>query len=467
MHKRFSLLGLSLLAACGSSTSGPTCGDGTTLENGMCVATGSGSGNDTTCGTGTHLEGTMCVPDAPAAHGAPTITMMTPTETGVTGNGVFQIQGTNFAGDDITDLHVYFGDTTAGQGGQLGPCEAIVAAASETFIGGQIPEACDLNVQVSVVTNKGSATTAFHYDAVYAADGVDSDFGAGGYLWLMDPFAGFAYGAAPLVDAANNTYNVDGLAFATDGTLYGVTTGTSQGDTSGLAQLVTIAPSGQAVGTVTVIGSLVDASNNIYIITDIKMSGTTLYGWAYQSTDGVSLTNQMLVTISTTDGTVTPVGAGAAISYGVGGLAVDGTGTVYVAANGADSQDTNLTATGSLDTANVTTGALTSAATMDYGLAAPIEAMTFLNTASYGSFMFAAIDDSEYGGASGLATHGVTFALIDPTGANGVVSPWFEMPAFTAEQSHISAIDVPPSTLTIQRTLQAAHGHWTRLVSRR
>src|SRR5258707_438719 len=34
--------GLSLLVACGSSSSGPTCGDGTALENGMCVTTGTG-----------------------------------------------------------------------------------------------------------------------------------------------------------------------------------------------------------------------------------------------------------------------------------------------------------------------------------------------------------------------------------------------------------------------------------------
>src|SRR5436305_40151 len=96
--------GLSLLAACGSSSSGPSCGVGTTLENGMCVGTGD------VCGTGTHLDtdGKTCVPNGVGAASAPTISSITPTKAGVTGSVLFEIDGTGFVGDNVTDLHVYF-----------------------------------------------------------------------------------------------------------------------------------------------------------------------------------------------------------------------------------------------------------------------------------------------------------------------------------------------------------------------
>ena len=64
------------------------------------------------------------MPDGAAATGAPTVTGITPTTSGVSGYVLFQIQGTGFAGADITSLHVYFGDTTPGTNGNLGPCEA-------------------------------------------------------------------------------------------------------------------------------------------------------------------------------------------------------------------------------------------------------------------------------------------------------------------------------------------------------
>src|SRR5271170_3061222 len=105
--------GIVFTAACGSSGTDIKCGDGTTEDNGQCVPSGSGS---LTCGAGTQVDstGTMCIPTPPGATGAPTITMITPNEAGASGNQLFEIDGTGFAGDDVTSLHVYFGPTTPG-----------------------------------------------------------------------------------------------------------------------------------------------------------------------------------------------------------------------------------------------------------------------------------------------------------------------------------------------------------------
>ena len=156
-----------MLAACGSSTPGTgddgsgsdvTCGDGTTLVAGVCTATGGGD----TCGSGTHLVGTTCVAggsgSGSGSGGAPTISMITPGDTGYVGGGAFEIDGTNFMGDGISSLTVAFG-----QDGSGSDCTAVAAAASPTAIVGTVPEICNLfDVLVTVTTNNGSASTAFH-----------------------------------------------------------------------------------------------------------------------------------------------------------------------------------------------------------------------------------------------------------------------------------------------------------------
>lgn len=469
MRNWFVLGSMLLAAACGSSNSGgggsTTCGAGTVLSGTTCVPDGSGSGNNTTCGTGTHLDGTMCVPDG-STPGTPSIMMISPNEWGVTGGTVFQIVGTSLAGSDPTQVHVYFGDTTAGTGGNLGPCEALVASADDTTIAGEIPFACDLNVTVTVQTDKGTATVPFHYDAVFLADGYDYDFQQDGALWVMDPVNGMVWSAGALADAANGTYQLEGLAFSPTGTLFGVTTGASQGDGTTGPQLVTIDTSTFAV---TPVGALTDGTANLYYLTDIKFSGTTLYGWGIQSTDGgTSYANQLLVTIDTdiaggTAGTITPATSTSANNYGIGGLAVVGT-SAYVAPSGA-ATDAAVGATGELDTVDLASGGLTPAGTLDYQMGAPIEAMS---TMTFGgtAYLIAAISDGEYGAYfANQPTHGVTFAIIDPAASQGqYVYSQFEMPALPGEQSHISAMEAAPATgVSIAAQLKRAKGHFTKM----
>ncbi|MGE5180722.1 MAG: hypothetical protein ACM31C_01605 [Acidobacteriota bacterium] len=455
-----------MLAACGSSTSGPTCGTGTMLDNGECVATG-GSGNDTTCGTGTHLSGNTCVPDGPAAHGAPTITGMAPTEAGITGNGAFQIVGTNFAGADITDLHVYFGDTTPGTAQQPNPCEAPLAAASETQIGGQIPPACALSTTttVTVVTNLGQAMTSFTYDALFAADG-DGGGAVGqlGDLYIIDPFAQLYYDMGVMNDGTSG-YGMNGIAFAANGTLYGVTTGDSPGDATLTAQLVTIAPIGNASGPlVTPLGDLVDAGGNPWMVTDIKFVNGTLFGWGTQIGATANQNPGQLVSIDTTTGAVTPIGTATMVDdYDVfdGGLAFDGT-TLFAAGFGAY-PDTTVGTTGVYNSVDMTTGALTpTAAPLDWGIGARVNAM-----ANVLGTLVAVVDNGSYGAepavaATGSQFFGETLAIVDTTQTQ-IVSPAFELPAQIAAQSHVDALDMAPASLVVQRPLDRAK--WSKLAA--
>ena len=443
--------GIFVAAACGSSEtgrgSGDTCGSGTTDQNGMCVPTGSGSGN--TCGTGTHLQGNECVPDGPGATGAPTITGMTPNHAGITGNVLFQIQGTGFAGQDITDMHVYFGDTTPSMMGMPNPCEAVVGAATATTLAGEVPAFCfnptTLAMQVTVTTNVGMATTPFNYDAMYAADGS----GGGSQLWIVDPYASLFFALGTVTDAVDGftTYSLDSIAFDATGTLYGVTAPDATLGTH--AQLVTLTVLPDALGSIyaTVIGKLFDAQNHVYTASSIKMVNGTLYAWATRS-GGTTIPKYGLVSIDTTTGLVTPIGT-TTFRYS-GALAVDSTtNTVYVAPDGAGA-DTNVTpnTSGELDTLDMTTGAVTNMATLDYA-GVPVTAMTYVGTSLVG-----ALDYNAYATMSGMQISGAALAIIDPTAANGTyVSPAFELPAPLTGPSHVDALDMAPSTLVFARKL--------------
>jgi hypothetical protein len=442
-----------LAAACGSDSKNPapttTCGTGTVLSGTMCVPDGTGSGNNVTCGTGTHLSGTMCVPDT-STPGAPTIAMITPTKAGAAGLEVFQIVGTNLAGVDPTMVHVYFGDTTPGTGGNLGKCEAAVAAVDDTTIAGQVPPFCGIDVTVTVHTDQGEATTAFHYLALFAVDG-DNVNGTGGDLYVIDPVNVVSgYWASP--NDGTNGYNFDGIAFNTAGTLYGVTTGNSQGDTNG-AQLMTIDP---ATGTVTALGALVDSGAKHYYVTDIKFSGATLYGYGYSNPTGTQLV-EGLVTIDPTNGTVTRVGTAANATLGIAGLAVDAGGVVYVAANGAGADATNG-ATGVLDTADTTSGALTSVQTLDYPIGADIDGMEYIGTT-----LVAIVDNGLYGTDNSMPIYGTQLAVIDPTAATGNIGAQFELPAANGAQSAISAFSIAPGATTIAHNVRRTA--WTKLPS--
>jgi hypothetical protein len=445
---------------CSNSTKGDTCGSGTIADDGTCVATG-GSGD--TCGSGTMLVGTTCVPVG-AGSGAPTITKMDPTAAGFTGGGLFTITGTNFTSAST----VFFGDTTDAN------CQATLGAISETAISGQVPVSCSLSTQatVTVTTGAGSATTAFQYIAVFAADGdadPDPNGGSSNELWIIDPVAGMSLDLGPLEDGSGNAYGMSGIAFGANGTLFAATTGDSAADQAGSAtssQLVTISlavgSDGSVTSTVTPVGPVTDDAID-YTVSDMKFSGTTLYGWAYfGTTDGSNETfTQTLVTIDTTTGAATEVGSGAVSTFGLGGLAIDSTGTVFVAANGAGS-DTTDGATGEFDSLNTTTGAPTSVATLDWGypgpgVGAPIEAMAYV-----GSALLAVVDDGIEGLDFEVPLDNEELVLIDTT-QTPIVNALFEAPSVIGGISHVDAMDVAPSTVSINAKLPA--NKWTHLAA--
>jgi hypothetical protein len=457
-----------VLAACGGSDSGPsvTCGTGTTLMDDVCVATGgsnAGSGTGDTCGAGTHLDGTTCLPDDTTVQAAPTATSIDPPAAGITGSVLFTITGTGFAGSNVTDLHVYFGDPTNPD------CngEATIGTATATTIAGEVPGACSLSpsATVTIQTNLGTTTLPFNYLMLFAADGDGGgQYGAGGDIYVIDPFAQLSLDLGGPTDADNNQYGYAGLDFDATGTLYAVTTGFSPADLDGVSQLVLIDLS---TGTFTIKGDAVDASQTRYYITDIKFANGTLYGWGYWD-DGTDF-EHTLVTIDTVTGAVTPVGASTVDDTVTGGLAVDAAGNLLAAVNGAGADaNSAVPTTGELDTVNTTDGTLTSTATLDWPIGAPIQAMTTF-TAGTNSFLLGIVDDGWYGAANADQLQqpivGETLALIDPTATGGdpIVGALFELPAKIGSSTHVDALAVPPASLVLARHLPKTG--WTHLAA--
>ncbi|HTR53469.1 MAG TPA: IPT/TIG domain-containing protein [Kofleriaceae bacterium] len=461
MRKWIALGGIVFSAACGSSGSDIKCGDGTTLDNGECVPQGSGSG--VTCGAGTQLDstGTMCIPTPPGATGAPTITGISENEGGISGGDLFEIQGTGFAGDDVTALHVYFGATTPGSSGDLGPCEALIGPATATVITGQVPPDCTFStsITITVQTNLGMATTPYLYDALFLADGDDFYLNEPGHIYVVDPEAAKSFDLGNLVDSQGGTYNLDGMAFAGN-TLYGVTTGDSEADLDGVAQLVTIDLStyDPTAGTVTVtpVSDLFDEADDAIYASDLRVIGTTLYAWGYACSDGCA---QGLVTIDPT-GSTSFVETSASETSFFGALAVDGTGALTAAPNGAY-PDTANGATGELDSVDVGTGALTSTATLDWGIGAPITTMMYAGTTLLGVVDNGTYSAMVYDGETYPSYFGQTLAVIDPTATPIVGATILALPEQIGAQARISAMDIPPTTFVIAR--QVPTDRWKKL----
>ena len=402
----------------------------------------------TTCGDGTVLQGSTCVPVTGGSAGAPTISKIDPPNAGIAGLSLFTITGTGFAGDNVSSLTVYFGNTANTA------CAATVGTATATTIAGEVPPACSLStsVTVTVTTSIGSATTPFSYEALFAADGdADSDGGTTNELYVIDPHAGLSFDLGALATAGGGSaYGFSGLAFSTSGTLYGVTTGDSAADTAKLAQLVTI---DLATGAVTALGTLKDAAGTAYTVSDMKFSGSTLYAFGYATVSNAS--TQGLITIDTTTGAVTAVGTPAAATDGYAGLAFDANGIAYVAANAAGSNFL-IGESGALDTLNMSTGSPTSVATLDWPVAAPIHSMAYVGTT-----LFALVDDGLYGKATLQPLFGEELVVIDRT-HNPIVYPAFEAPAKLGAESHASTLATAPA-LTIARTLPREG--WTQLAA--
>jgi hypothetical protein len=212
----------------------------------------------------------------------------------------------------------------------------------------------------------------------------------------------------------------------------------------------------------------------------MKFSGGTLYAWAYlttQTEDEGSTTTQGLVTINTTTGLVTPVGTFATATLGIAGLAVDSNGNMVVAANGAGfdpatqggTTDQLDGATGEFDSVNTTSGATTSVVTLDWPLGAPVRAMAYVGTTLVG-----VVDNGYWGQLAVQASegefelYGEEMVVIDTgaTGSASIVNPAFNAPTASplndiGAESHISSLDIAPTTLTISRTMPRAQ--WQHL----
>jgi hypothetical protein len=435
------------VAACGGGDD-TTCGTGTVERDGMCVPV-EGSGTDVTCGAGTHLDNGTCVPDDNGEAAAPTVASIDPPSAGIAGSVLFTITGTGFAGTNVSDLHVFFGDPTDMN------CEAQLGAATATTLSGEVPSDCTLStsVTVTVQTNLGSATIPFNYEMIFAADGDGGgQFGAGGELWVLDPYLGLTFDLGQIQDADQNAFAFTGLDFDTNGTMYMMTTGDSPAD-AGVSQLLAF---DLAANTVTIVGDAVDTNDNGYFMSDIKFVGGTLYGWGYTFTD--TDTVRRFVSIDIATGAVTPIGADTIDETFTGALAVDGTGALLGAADGAGADaDSVYPMTGEVNTIDTATGNHSQAAVLDWPVGSPIMAMTTFQAAQ--PLILGVVDNGTYGVWNTTQLFGETLALIDV--ANETVQPILELPAVTGMQSHVDALAVPPSTITISRTLPRTG--WTQL----
>jgi len=436
MRSGFLAVSFAALVGCGGSSNDVSCGDGTMLADGTCQVAGSA------CGAGTMLVGSTCVAVG-SAGGAPTVSAIAPPDAGIYGGRPFKITGTNF--DDTAQ--VFFGDTTKPS------CQAAVSKITSTEIDGEIPSFCALNVNVSVITSAGMATTPFHYDALFAAEG-DGGGNSGGVgkslneeVYLLDPQVDVSVDLGSLTNGNALPYGIDAWTFdATGQTLLAFTTGDSPLDASVNSNRGTVSiffKVDVATGAITSVGNTVDPADttNGFVVSDAKLVGGTLYGWAYKVG-----TTRGLVTIAA-NGNVAVVGTLAASpandDFLGGGMTPDATGAMNVAANGAGS-DTGapIDATGELDTVNLGTGALTKAGTLDWAppafgstLGSPIRAMDLA-----GGAMYAVLDNGAImGGISGE-----TLAVV--TGSH--VTEEYELPSEAGYQPAIDALAAAPTTTT-------------------
>jgi hypothetical protein len=151
---------------------------------------------------------------------------------------------------------------------------------------------------------------------------------------------------------------VTGLAFTSDGTLYGVTATLRLAAT----QLITVDPE---TGAGTSIAEITSSGVDVEAVPDLTAVGAQLYGWYAE--------DNQIMPINRTTGTATPLGPSATATGGA--IAANATGTVYGALNGGQ---------GPLHIIDVASGATSFVAT----LAGPIDwnlcALTFHDGQLYG-----------------------------------------------------------------------------------
>ncbi len=304
---------LGLLGGCGDNGTGFECGPGTVEQDGVCVVEGDNGQ-------------------------APTIMSIDPVDDLVGGGATFTLTGTGFRGGTNS---VMFGDV---------PASFMVKSDSE--ITGTVPRGLTKHVDVKVTTRNGSASTAFTYVGLYAAQGT----GLAGNLFLLDPRDGSALVIGPIKNTAGTAFAVTGMEFDTDGTLY-ATQATRDGS-EGTANLLKI---DSDTGAATVVGPLNDGGAvNYASIGDVTVAGGSLFGWAEK---GTRAAGDDLVSINKTTGAVTIVGDSGLTTVGNAIVTLDN-GTLWLTGRGAGPR-TGVATTGLTHTINPTTGAPTDSVTLN------------------------------------------------------------------------------------------------------
>jgi hypothetical protein len=284
----FAVLPLSLVVGCGGDDGDSVrCGPGTSLEDGVCVADGTGDGE------------------------APTVASIEPASGLVGGGEPFTITGSGF--DNGGETVVSFGDSVAS-----------FEIVSDTEITGVTPRASAAAVTVTVENAFGSATADFAYRGLYGADGKGA---VAGNLYLVDPRDGTSVVIGP-IESDEGPHAVTGLAFDAEGTLWATdaTSGLDEGPAPD-PQLMTIDP---ATGHATLVGPLLQgASTRHRSISAITFVGSTLLGWTRSGDAPVS--------IDTATGAVSLLGAGLGqASFGNGLVAMDDQAAVVFPAGASD-----------------------------------------------------------------------------------------------------------------------------------
>jgi hypothetical protein len=256
----------------------------------------------------TTAAGTVTLAGAFTYAALPTLTAIAPDRGSTAGGATVTLTGTGFRAHGAAGTN----SVTIGGVAAVG-----VLDTSDTTITCTAPPGAAGAVDVVVTNANGSATLAggFTYVAplLYAAEG-----GAGWSpipgtnLYTVDP----ASGALTLVGPIG--FKVTGLAFAPDGTLYGVEAVGQSG--AGVPNLLTIST---VTGAGTVAGALVDAMADPVYIGDISFHGSRLFG-----VDRLSPSGFFEIDLVTTPGLVTLI-SNLPIEMGLKNLATSPAGSLF------------------------------------------------------------------------------------------------------------------------------------------
>ena len=279
-------------------------------------------GVDNTCDPAVDCDDAAC---AGAGACVPVVDRILPASGPVGLELAFQIEGSGF-GWDTAGAHTVTFDGV--------PATDVVVEATGTVLAGVAPAATTggrVEVVVSNANGRATVDGGFTYeDCLYAAAGRGA---VAGDLVCIGTTTGQVTVVGPLA------VPLTGLAFAPDGTLFGV-----EASIDDRASLVTVDP---ATAAVTVVGELVDAGDGTSVhasIPDLTFVGSTLVGWSEESLAGGT---DDPVTIDTRTGGVSRLAAVPSPTTQGTGLAADAAGTVYLLENGL---------TGALFTVDATTG---------------------------------------------------------------------------------------------------------------